>query len=539
MQYYTGPSFYVVHHEVFKEGSTSTPPVRLVINSSLQFKGRSLNDILMKGPNTLIDLFGVQMRFRSYPVPLVCNIAKMYHSIKTTEVERHLRRVLWRDLDQNKPVETYGLETVMFGDRPAAAIATVAVQNTARIYEHINKKASEKIISDSYVDDVVTGEDDVESMELLKDGIETILARGGFKVKGFVTSGDVSEETLSLLGSRDFGRVHGIRWEPKNDVFLTKVRINLSKKYKSVRTERDLNLDEIPSITEKKITKRMLLSIVNSCYDPLGLLVPITIQMKISLRQLYSKELNLGWDEAVPAHIKREWVDILCKVKRAEDITFNRCIKPRDSVGNPKLLICSDGSEKAMCATAHIRWECEDEIKCRLWAAKSQVTPLQKLTIPIIEMQAAVMGVRLSKSIQDNSIWKFDEIYHIVDSECLLATLRKDTDALREFMGNRVAEILDSTDVKQWYHVKSKQNISDLGTRNNSCADDISPESEWQNGKSWMYLPVEQWPITQDTSHEKAPEEEVLRNKFTSYVCMTVESAISYEKFRKASHINL
>ena len=129
------------------------------------------------------------------------------------------------------------------------------------------------------------------------------------------------------------------------------------------------------------------------------------------------------WDEAAPTSIKQKWVDVSCKVKRAEDITFNRCIKPRDSVGNPILLICSDGSEKAMCATAHIRWECEDEIKCRLWAAKSRVTPLQKLTIPRIEMQAVVMGV--SKSIQDNSIWKFDEIYHIVDSECLLATLRK------------------------------------------------------------------------------------------------------------------
>ena len=123
----------------------------------------------------------------------------MYYSIKTTEVERHLRRVLWRNQDQIKPVETYGLETVMFGDRPAAAIATVAVQNNARIYKHINKKAAEKIISDSYVDDVVTGEDDVESMESLKDGIESILARGGFKVKGFVTTGDVSKETLLLL----------------------------------------------------------------------------------------------------------------------------------------------------------------------------------------------------------------------------------------------------------------------------------------------------------------------------------------------------
>ena len=79
MEFYSGPSFCI-------EGSTSTP-ARHVINSSLPYKGCSLNDILMKGPNTLNDLYCVQMRFRSYPVPLVCDIAKMYHSIKMTSME--------------------------------------------------------------------------------------------------------------------------------------------------------------------------------------------------------------------------------------------------------------------------------------------------------------------------------------------------------------------------------------------------------------------------------------------------------------------
>ena len=170
MDLYSGPSFVVTHKEVLKEGSTSTP-VRLVINSSLQSRGRNINDILMKGPNTLNGLYGVEMRFRSYPVPLVCDIAKMYHSIKTTTIEKHLRTVLWRDLDQSEPVQTYGIETVMFGDRPAATIATTAVQQTARIYEHTDKKAAEKIVSDSYVDDILTGEEDFEAVESLESGI--------------------------------------------------------------------------------------------------------------------------------------------------------------------------------------------------------------------------------------------------------------------------------------------------------------------------------------------------------------------------------
>ena len=166
MRSYRGPVFYVPHHEVYKEVSASTL-IRIVINSSLPYNGRSLNDILMKGPNTLNDLFGVQLRFRSYQVAIVCYISKMYHSIRTTEKERHLRRILWRDADENQSIKVYGTEVMMFGDRPVAAIASVALRKTATIYKDMNEEAGEKIIRDSFVDDIATGSDDYKSVELL------------------------------------------------------------------------------------------------------------------------------------------------------------------------------------------------------------------------------------------------------------------------------------------------------------------------------------------------------------------------------------
>ena len=191
-------------------------------------------------------------------------------------------------------------------------------------------------------------------------------------------------------------------------------------------------------------------------------LAPITVTLKIGLRRLN----NCDWDEELSIGIKEQWAKILIKVKDAESITFKRCIKPVNAVGQPDLIIFNDGSELAMCTAAYIRWECtDDSADCRLWVAKTRVTPLQKLTIYRIEAQSAVMGVRLGETIKKNSIWEFNNIYYITDSKCLLATLSKDSVALGEFMGNRVAEILDTTTVKQWYHVASKDNIADLATR--------------------------------------------------------------------------
>ena len=146
----------------------------------------------------------------------------------------------------------------------------------------------------------------------------------------------------------------------------------------------------------------------------------------------------MSWDDDVPDSIKRLWVTILRKVKEAESVTFKRCVRPKNAIGKPILIICSDASEQAICATAHILWECDDgNVNYRLWAAKPRVAPLKKMRIPQLEAQGGVLCVRLSDSVQKNSIWEFEYVYHIVDSECLLAILRKDSSALHAFMGNQ------------------------------------------------------------------------------------------------------
>ena len=128
-----------------------------------------------------------------------------------------------------------------------------------------------------------------------------------------------------------------------------------------------------------KITPRLLLSFVNSCYEPLSLTCPITVQMKIPLRNVHSKIHSklLSWDDDVGEETKRTWIEVIKRVKETESLTFKRCVKPPDAVGSPILIICSDGSEQAMCAAAYIRWECSDgSFQCTLWAAKTRVTPI-------------------------------------------------------------------------------------------------------------------------------------------------------------------
>ena len=111
---YTSPINYITHHAVHKPGSLSTP-VRLVSNSSFRNGATNLNDLMVKGPNSLADLYSNLLKFRSYQVTLVFDITKAYNSIKTGLVERHVRRLWFRE-SPDEEWKQYAFDCVQFGN---------------------------------------------------------------------------------------------------------------------------------------------------------------------------------------------------------------------------------------------------------------------------------------------------------------------------------------------------------------------------------------------------------------------------------------
>ena len=514
---YEGPIWFLDHHDVPKENSASTP-YRLVVNTSLHHNGLCLNDILMKGPNSLNNLFSVLLNFRRHNVALVGDIKKMYHSIKTTKREKFLRLLYWRNLQVDRDPRIYGIETVNFGDKSAAAIAGVALRETAEIFKHIDIDASNKIKNESYVDDILSGGESNEEVKTLKKNIREILSKGGFEIKGFVMSGDTKEEDLAMLGTGEVGRVLGVGWKPENDVFTIEVKINLSKKVRGVRKESDLSDDDITNIVNRVLTRRMLMGVTHSCYDPYGLLVPITVQLKIELRELF-RDRALNWDDDIPRINKIVWRQVLQLLKKCQGVEFRRSINNPNSVGRPQIIMFADGSKSAMCAVGYIRWNLKDGgVDVQLVAAKTRVTPLERMTIPKIELQAAVLAVRLSKTIHESISFEFDDPIYISDSTCTLATLEKDSVVLNEFTGNRVTEILSYSDPSMWFHVKSADNIADIGTRMNATVEDITETSDWQCGPKWLRRSKEEWPISQEVDESDFPTEALVVKKLCSAV---------------------
>ncbi|XP_072392236.1 uncharacterized protein [Diabrotica undecimpunctata] len=114
--------FFLPHHCVFKESSTSTK-LRVVFDGSAKTTtGYSLNDIMYVGPHLQDYLFYILLRFRQHKLVLGADITKMYRQVFITPEQRYLQKILWR-FNTNDEISVYTLNTVTYGTASAAFLA--------------------------------------------------------------------------------------------------------------------------------------------------------------------------------------------------------------------------------------------------------------------------------------------------------------------------------------------------------------------------------------------------------------------------------
>ena len=505
---YEGPVNYITITEAFKSGEHATTPIRLCMNSSMKYQGKSLNDILLKGPASLNDIYSVLLNFRGYKVGFVKDISKFYQSVKVIEQDKHVRRVLWRNGDVDVSPKIYKTNTVNFGDKPAGCIALTAVNETADLFRNINPVAADRLKNDKYCDDVASGGKNRVEAELMSKDMDEIVDKGGFKFKSTVMSGDDRDPGMELR------KVLGTSWDSKEDCLLLDIKVNVSEKKKGVRTEPDIQLDVLDDVFPTVVTKRLVWRIVLSQFDLLGLASVFLIRLKLIMRKLSGVEgQKIGWDETIPDQTKSCFLQVLKLLPELKKVKFQRSIVPDnvDWAVQPDLLVFGDGSEQAFCALAYARWKLlSGEHSCILISGKTRVAPLTKISIPRMELMGAVAAVRLAANIEEalkpNIVFK--QRFFFTDNTSVLAMIRGDSAAFKEFVGTRVGEIKNKSEPEQeWSWVPTDQNLADMGTREDTVPKDLAPGGEYQTGKQWMKLEEKLWPVKKSIG--TVPEDEV------------------------------
>lgn len=506
------PHYYLPHHCVEKQ-SSSTTRVRVVFDaSSKTTTGLSLNDVLKTGPVVQNDLFSILARFRTHNIVLTADISKMYRQININQSQHDMQRIVWR-FDPNEAIRHFHLRTVTYGTSSASFLATRCLLQIAIDNSQLYPDESEIIKTDFYVDDLLTGAEDQESLVKIKSNIEKLLSQSGFQLRKFMSSdshilshiNEARNISHYVIQSEQSTKTLGILWNSKTDSFI----------FTSVEHQ------------PATITKRTILSSISQVFDPLGLLQPIIVGGKLILQKLWLTKAD--WDEQIPSPLKESFLLFLTQLKNVTSFKIPRHVILRNSIFVDIHGFCDSSQAAYGCCIYLVSQDTFGNKKSALLCAKSRVAPLKVLSIPRLELCGALLLSRLINKVTDALKININHIYCWTDSTIVLSWLSAESSDFKVFVSNRISEIQQNSVSFKWLHVPSHLNPADILSR----ATDISEANKahfWWHGPDYLIQNQDLWPQQPDLIDQNTDKTE---RKLNANICLI--STFSHDFINKYS----
>ena len=250
----------------------------------------------------------------------------------------------------------------------------------------------------------------------LSGQLRELLSRGGFRLtkwcsndRNLIATVPLTERAPSVvdldLEDLHVERTLGVRWDMEMDVFKFWIK------------------DQA-----KAPTRTGILLVVSSMYDPLGFVAPVILPAKSLLQSLC--KWKYGWDEEILEEDSAVWHGWLKELVSLRAVSGPRCFKPPEfgAVVNVQLHHFSDASEYGYGAASYLRIvDNNGAIHCSFVLGKSRVTPLKVVSIPRLELTAAVVAVKSNCLIQNELEYPIHDTTYWTDSTVVLQNIRNES----------------------------------------------------------------------------------------------------------------
>ena len=365
-----GPINYLPHFPVIKEQSQSTK-IRPVFDGSCKsFNGLSINDALETGPILHTKIFAILLRFRRFLFPVTGDLKQAFHSIAMYSQDQDVCRFL---LKQRGIIEHFQFCKLPFGLKCSPFVLNAVIGHHLDKFPSDNPTIQE-LKKNIYVDDFLSGHDTLEGANQIRREATEFMAQGGFVMTKWQAK-DLK------FGESNVSYVLGLNFNISEDVF----------KFLGY------NLDEITM----SFTKRLVFSLIAKLYDPLGFLSPYIMQGRILMQRIW--RLGGDWDDKLAEDIAREvreWI-LSSRVLKSwllprpyfEDIAWK-------DMQRIQIHGFGDASSKGYGCVVYLRTYVPDKgFRCSFVASKPRASPVKPLTIPRMELLAALLTARLVRTI--------------------------------------------------------------------------------------------------------------------------------------------
>ncbi|XP_071650767.1 uncharacterized protein [Temnothorax longispinosus] len=268
----------------------------------------------------------------------------MYRQILVAKPDRVFQRILWRR-SPSELIMLCELNTVTYGQAGAVFLTISCLRKLAAEAKDL-PLAAKALEEETYMDDAATSKQELTHWKNEVCKIDKLL----------VLDKERAQKTLGLL------------WNTAEDCLQYKVEIEETK------------------VT----TKRTLFSKISQVFDPLGLITPLLINGKCIMQRLWLFEI--GWNQTLPPEFLSTWEKYYTSLPRVNELRIPRNVIPANSSEKFDIFKFGDASEKAYGACLYaVSIDKSGKVQSHLICAKSKVAPLKTISLPRLELEAALL----------------------------------------------------------------------------------------------------------------------------------------------------
>ena len=389
----------------------NTTKVRIVYDASAKTNkdNKSLNECLYRGPVILPSLYGLLIRFRLSPIGVVGDIEKAFLNVGLQVRDRDATRFLWlqdstrTDIENN--LQIYRFCRVPFGviSSPFLLAATINYH-----LEQCDLPFAKKLQKDIYVDNVITGVSTPSQAKDLYVEAKSLFAAASMNLREWASN---SKEFMDFVPYEDQARkfehkVLGINWDLINDMLSVPG----------------------PSISNDDCvwTKRKVLQVISSVFDPLGYFSPTVLDAKLFMKTLWMEKHE--WDAKLNEKQLEMWLQVIEALKDIPLCHLPRYIGITQEKSVVYSLVCfCDASAKAYATVIYLHQSFSGSCKVDLIFSKTRLAP-QNMTIPRLELMGVLIGVRALKFVTSELHLQVTNTIVFTDSVCVtLASVQEAT----------------------------------------------------------------------------------------------------------------
>ena len=485
----------------------ATTKIRAVFDASAVTEDRSLNNCLYSGPNLLSKIFDILLRFRLNKIAIVADIKQAFLNIGIHKEDQDYLRFLWFENENpDSKIIVYRHLRVLFGLTCSPFLLNGTIRHHLSQFKS-HKEFVSKFIDDLYVDDTTSGCDTVDEGKEFFFTASKLLKEGAFELRkwksndedlqtffdehqGQITASTADDITFSQtqLGTSDSqqNRVLGVSWDTKSDEFV-------------------FDFQSIISLAKTTaMTKRKVLKLSASIYDPLGYLCPITARLKTIFQMLCKDKLD--WDDKIPIEIKKVWEDAILAMEQVKCLRIPRFVLS-DSFSTIELHAFCDASKNVYCGVLYFRifWK-TGGICCKFLCSKSKVAPIKPTSIPRLELLGCKLLSKLVKDARTAMSGRIEisKTCCWSDSKVALFWIKGKEKVWKPWVESRVKKVRNAIPDCEWNHVRGELNPSDIPTRS---IKDKFDEEVWKNGPSFL--------SSSDYSVDESFDEETIADALT------------------------